>query len=259
MKSAAQKLSTVEPEVLTINVNSTYYKELNQNLRRHVLAGVTAIELKNVFGQRYIGTNLQRPVKINIYGTPGNDLGAFMDGPMIEIFGNAQDGVANTMNSGEITVHGSAGDVLGMSMRGGEVYVRGNVGYRCGIHMKEYGDKKPLVIIGGTSQDFFGEYMAGGTVVILGLNLKDGEPHRANFVGTGMHGGRIFMRGHISPQQLGKEVGVTEPDAADREIIEYAVRKYVAKFGGDTKEILSGQFSKLYPKSLRPYGRLYAY
>lgn len=259
MKSSPQKLLTVESGVLTINVNGTYYRDLNQNLRRHVLAGVTDIELKNVFGQRYIGTNLQRPVRIKLYGTPGNDLGAFMDGPLIEVFGNAQDGVANTMNSGEITVHGSAGDVLGMSMRGGEVYVKGNVGYRCGIHMKEYGDKKPLVVIGGTSQDFFGEYMAGGTVVILGLNLKEGESHRANFVGTGMHGGRIFLRGNIDPHQLGKEVGVVEPEAADREQIEYAVQKYAAKYGGDAKGILSGQFIKLYPKSIRPYGRLYAY
>lgn len=259
MKSTAQKLQAIESGVLTVSAGSTYYRELNQDLRRHVLAGVTDIEINNVFGQRYIGTNLQRPVRIKIHGTPGNDLGAFMDGPMIEVFGNAQDGTGNTMNSGEITVHGSAGDVLGMSMRGGEIFVRGNVGYRCAIHMKEYGDKKPFIVIGGISQDFFGEYMAGGTVVILGLTLKPGETHQANFVGTGMHGGRIFVRGGISTQQLGKEVGLAEPDAADREIIEYAARKYAEKFGADLREILSGQFVKLYPKSLRPYGNLYAY
>ncbi len=34
----------------------------------------------NVCGQRYIGTDLDNHVSIDIYGTPGNDLGAFMNG-----------------------------------------------------------------------------------------------------------------------------------------------------------------------------------
>ena len=53
-----------------------------------------------------------------------------------------------------------------------KTYLRDDVGYRAGIHMKEYGDKKPVLVIGGTAQDFFGEYMAGGIVILLGLNLK---------------------------------------------------------------------------------------
>ena len=60
-------------------------------------------------------------------------------------------------------IHGGAGDIVGHSMRGGEIYIRNNVGYRCGIHMKEYLDQKPMIVVGGTAQDYLGEYMAGGT------------------------------------------------------------------------------------------------
>ena len=52
-------------------------------------------------------------IPIEIYGTPGNDLGAFMSGPTVIVHGNAQDGCGNTMNEGQIIIHGHAGDVTG--------------------------------------------------------------------------------------------------------------------------------------------------
>jgi len=236
-----------------------HYRELNARLRQLVAQGVKRIELHNVYGQRYIGTDLSAPVHIDIYGTPGNDLGAFMEGPSIVVHGNAQDGCGNTMNEGQIVVHGHAGDILGLSMRGGKVFVRDNVGYRVGIHMKEYLDKVPQVVIGGTAQDFLGEYMAGGVLVVLGLNLRPGERHRANFIGTGMHGGVIFLRGEVAPHQLGKEVGVAEPDEADWARLQALITEFAGYFGLDAASILAGRFTKLYPLYLRPYGRLYTY
>ena len=95
------------------------------------------IELHNIYGQRYLGTDLHQMVEIHIYGTPGNDLASFMDGPRIVVNGNAQDGCANTMNGGVVIVHGRAGDATGHSMRGGQVFIRDDVGYRVAIHMKE--------------------------------------------------------------------------------------------------------------------------
>ena len=180
---------------MKLDASGLYYRELNAKLRELVSNGTQRIELHNVCGQRYIGTDLDKPVEIEIFGTPGNDLGAFMDGPRIIVHGNAQDGCGNTMNEGEIIVHGHAGDIIGMSARGGKIFVQEDVGYRAAIHMKEYEDKKPVLVIGGTAQDFVGEYMAGGILVLLGLNLKEGEHHRANFIGTGMHGGVIYLRG----------------------------------------------------------------
>jgi len=245
--------------VVKLDTTGIYYRDLNAQLREIVSNGTEKIELRNVCGQRYLGTDLDKAVDIEIFGTPGNDLGAFMDGPRIVVRGNAQDGTGNTMNEGEIVVYGHAGDIIGLAARGGKIFVREDVGYRAGIHMKEYREKKPVLVIGGTAQDFAGEYMAGGVLLLLGLTLGEGEKHKARFIGTGMHGGVIYLRGDVDEYQLGKEVGVAEPDQADREIIDRYTREFCNHFGCDPEEILSGSFTKLYPKWLRPYGRLYTY
>ena len=236
-----------------------HYSELNRALREAVLAGQSQIELRNVYGQRYIGTNLAGPVRLDIFGTPGNDLGAFMDGPTVIVHGNAQDGCGNTMNDGEIVVHGRAGDIVGLSARGGKILVRDSVGYRVGIHMKEYRGKRPYLVVGGTAQDFLGEYMAGGVLVVLGLDLQDSLKHQAHFIGTGMHGGVIYLRGRVEEHQLGREVGVADLDAGDRAVLEELVAEFCQHFGHAKDEVLEGPFLKLFPLYLRPYGRLYAY
>ena len=245
-------------EVVTIDAQGISHRELNARLRQAACNGTQRIELRNVYGQRYIGTDLNGPVEIEIFGTPGNDLGAFMDGPKITVHGNAQDGCGNTMNSGEIVIHGHAGDIVGLSARGGKILVKEDVGYRAGIHMKEYQDKKPMVIIGGTAQDFLGEYMAGGVLVLLGLNLKQGERHRANFIGTGMHGGVLYIRGGVQEFQLGREVGVGELDESDYLILTELVGEFADHFRYDAQDILKYKFTRLFPLHLRPYGRLYA-
>lgn len=243
-----------------INAEGLFYKDLNKLIRDTVLAhNLEKVRITNVYGQRYIGTNIDRPIKIEINGTPGNDLGAFMNGPIIEVFGNAQDGCGNTMNAGEIIIHGNAGDILGISARGGEIYVKGNVGYRVGIHIKEYKEKKPVLVIGGTAQDFLGEYMAGGVLILLGLNLKGDEKHRATFIGTGMHNGVMFLSGNFDKNQLGKEVGQVDLTDDDKNVLEKHISKFANYFGYNAQELLARQFVKLIPTSLRPYGKLYAY
>jgi glutamate synthase domain-containing protein 3 len=249
----------VHNQVVKIDASGVFYRELNARLRDAVSDGTQRIELHNVYGQRYIGTDLDRLVEIEIFGTPGNDLGAFMNGPRITVHGNAQDGCGNTMNEGEIIVQGHAGDIIGLSARGGKIFVREDVGYRAGIHMKEYDDKKPILVIGGTAQDFLGEYMAGGILILLGLNLGEGACHRANFIGTGMHGGVIYLRGSVDGYQLGKEVGVAELEEKDYQIIRKFIGEFASHFGYDAAEILKHKFTKLFPLWLRPYGRLYAY
>ncbi len=234
-------------------------RELNAQLRYEVSNGTRRIELRNIYGQRYIGTDLDKPVEIDIVGVPGNDLGAFMNGPKIVIHGNAQDGCGNTMNDGEIIVHGHAGDITGLAARGGKIFIREDVGYRAAIHMKEYGEKKPVLVIGGTAQDFFGEYMAGGIVILLGLNLKEGEHHKAKYIGTGMHGGVIYLRGTVEDYQLGKEVGIANLEDDDLQVLQKFVGEFAFHFGFDAGDILKHKFIKLFPLWLRPYGRLYAY
>jgi glutamate synthase domain-containing protein 3 len=249
-----------------LDAEGVHYKDLNRRIRDLVLDGVRNIEVRNIYGQRYIGTNLfgtdRQDVRINIHGTPGSDLGAFMDGPILEVFGNAQDATGNTMNAGRIIIHGSAGDILGYGMRGGEIFVRGNVGYRVGIHMKEYTEKIPTIVIGGTVQDFFGEYMAGGRIIVLNQFFEGNPPTRQSyFMGTGMHGGVIFIPGEVDLHQIGAEVGVTDPTGEEAELISEKIRVFGRIFGipDATERMGNVPFRKLYPKSARPYGRLYAY
>ena len=248
-----------EDSVIKMDATGLHHRELNARLREKVSDGVRKIELHNVYGQRYIGTDLDKPVEIEIFGTPGNDLGAFMNGPKIIVHGNAQDGCGNTMNDGKIIIHGHAGDTVGLSSRGGSVFVRDGVGYRAGIHMKEYRNKKPVLVIGGTAQDFLGEYMAGGILIMLGLDLGEGGCCKTKYVGTGMHGGLIYLRGDIEEYQLGKEVGIAELDDNDCCILKQYVTEFAGCFGYDAGEILAERFIKLFPRWLRPYGRLYAY
>jgi glutamate synthase domain-containing protein 3 len=247
------------PETVELDARGLHYRELNTRLYDLAQQGVRSIILRNVIGQRYLGTNIQKAIRITIHGVPGNDLGAFMDGPYIDVLGGAQDGCGNTMNSGTIAIHGSAGDILGHSMRGGRIFVRGNVGYRVGIHMKEYGAMRPVIVIGGTAQHFLGEYMSGGVMVVLGSQLGPEEPHPSRYVGTGMHGGVIYMRGKIDSTYLGKEVGLSALTGDD----EWTVRRYVGEWaqalGLEAEAYLRIPFTKLTPKTKRPYGNLYAY
>ena len=77
-----------------------------------------------------------------------------MKGPRIVVHGNAQDCCGNTMDHGQIVIHGRAGDITGYSMRGGKIFIRDDVGYRAGIHMKEYGSKRPCLVVGGTAVSY---------------------------------------------------------------------------------------------------------
>lgn len=243
--------------VARIDSAGLHYRDLNQVLRNLGGSEIERVELHNVHGQRYIGTSLRGDVEIIINGTPGNDLGAFMDGPRIHVYGNAQDGCGNTMNSGEIIVHGSAGDIPGYAMRGGRLFIEGNVGYRAGIHMKEYGGQVPSMVIGGTAGDFLAEYLAGGIIVLLGLNLKEGQVHRTSHVGTGMHGGKIYVHGKIAG--LGKETVVEKLTNQDLIVLNKLITDYSRYFGYDPKEISNREFFRIVPNSERPYGKLYAY
>ncbi|HOO89655.1 MAG TPA: hypothetical protein PLA74_02420, partial [Syntrophales bacterium] len=83
--------------MLTIEAKGLYYKALNRQIRKSLARGEKEIVLKDVLGQRYIGGGLESTARFDIHGTPGQDLGAFMNGPKIVVHGNAQDGVGNTM------------------------------------------------------------------------------------------------------------------------------------------------------------------
>ncbi|MBN1882494.1 MAG: hypothetical protein JW885_10000 [Deltaproteobacteria bacterium] len=259
MQDISHAIST-ENGTVTIDCAGIYYRDLNHAIRRMTEAGHAHFTLTNINGQRYIADGIKAEMSIDIHGTPGQDLGAFMNGPIVRVHSNAQDGVGNTMDGGKIAINGIAGDVCGYAMRGGKIHIKEDCGYRVGIHMKEYYEKVPVIIVGGKAGDFFGEYMAGGRLILLGMYSNHPErPTAGLFMGTGMHGGSIFVRGEVERRYLGKELGVATPTDQEMEILEYNLLDFARDFDLDHTEIMSQPFYKYHPTSLRPYGNMYAY
>ncbi len=252
-------MGTGTGEIVRIDASGLHYRDLNRAIRAAAQAGARRVEVEGVLGQRFICAGLKADVEVVIRGVPGNDLGVFMDGPRIEVLGNAQDGVGNTMNAGRIAIHGRAGDVLGYGMRGGRVLVREGVGYRVGIHMKEFRGRVPELVVGESARNFLAEYMAGGRLVVLGLGLPPGTSPVGRYVGSGMHGGALYIRGAVEADQFGLEVGEEELDQEDLAFLEDVLIDYQETFGRDVTGVRPAEFRKFVAKSHRPYGRLYAY
>lgn len=236
---------------MNIAASQLGYAELNEQIRA---AGRECV-LTGCIGQRFIGAGM-RDKQIDIGGTPGNALGAYLNGADITVHGNAQDAVGDTMNAGTIVIHGNIGDAAGYAMRGGEIYVRDNAGYRAGIHMKAYRDKKPVMVIGGRTGSFLGEYQAGGYIIVLGLH-DDGKPIVGNYPCTGMHGGKMFLRVRTEEIKFPKQVSAVPASEADKAEIEKFVTKFCGLFGLDANEILASDFTVVTPDSKNPYKQMY--
>ena len=235
---------------MNISAKDIDFKELNALVR----ASGEDVRITDCFGQRFIGSAL-REKRITIYGTPGNALGAYLDGGIIEVCGNAQDATGDTMNAGRIIIHGNAGDALGYGMRGGGIFVRGDAGYRTGIHMKEYKEKKPVIVIGGRVGSFLGEYLAGGIIVVLGIGATDAVEDY--FTGTGMHGGKILIRTDRKPSNLPEQVVCEVASAGDLQEIEPYIREFAEHFGMEPTLLMKERFFILTPNAKNPYKQLY--
>ena len=218
---------------------------------------MTTAQTGYTLGQRYIGCGAEQG-EITLTQVPGNALGAYLNGAKIELFCNAQDATGDTMNAGEIVVHGSSGDATGYAMRGGAIYIEQDAGYRCGIHMKEYQEKVPVIVIGGRCGSFLGEYQAGGIILVLGIGWEDRVPV-GNFCGTGMHGGRILLRCKKPPCDLPRQVIAQK--AGDEELREFLpyLEEYCQRFGASLNEILDADFYLLTPDTKNPYKQLYTH
>lgn len=242
----------------TFDAQGVYYRQLNEQIREALDNGATDIEITNVNGQRYLFNGIQGDKRLTVHGVPGQDMAMFMNGPTVTVHGNAQDGVGNTMDDGRVVIHGMSGDVLGYGMRGGRILVKGDVGYRVGIHMKAFEEKIPVLVIGGKAGDFLGEYMAGGAILLLGMfSDRPYAPISGRSLGTGMHGGIIYVRGQVPKEQLWEHLVVEPADEADMARIREYVTDYAQTFDEDPQRILDSEFIRLKPWSHRPYGNMY--
>ena len=256
-------LPTIEPVVekldgkTVVTLGTVHFTEGNAAVRA-ALEDADVVELRETFAQRYLGCGMPVGKRLEIHGVPGNDMACYMDGGEIEVFGNAQDQVANTMNDGDIVIHGRVGDAAGYGMRGGRILVRDGCGWRVGIHMKQYGDKAPAIVIGGDAGSFLGEYQAGGIIIVLGLG-SGGRAPVGRFVGTGMHGGRMLLRCDTLPPDLPAQVAARRAGKDDLAAVEPYLAEYCGVFGLAQEDILRENFFLLEPNTQNPYRQLYCY
>lgn len=245
-------MTSTQLEKGTVSLGTLHFKEANE-LVREALATHDTVELHDVFAQRYLGCTMPKGKRLEIFGTPGNDLASYLDGGSVEIFGNAQDQIGNTMNEGEIIVHGRCGDAAGYGMRGGRILIREGCGWRVGIHMKQYQDKCPIIVIGGDAGSFLGEYMAGGIIVLLG---KPGD-----YIATGMHGGVIYLKHQLDDDDVPEGLVQEKVSESDMSTLNTLLTSYNDHFVAELSEPIDtgGEgFYCLRPASSRPYASMYA-
>lgn len=256
-----------------------HHRELNKNIREAIKDGYDWIVLKNVKGQRFIGAGIREKVTIEVFGDAGLDLGVFSEGATIIVHGCSEYLLGNTLNDGELVVYGDSWDITGMGARGGKVFVMGNGGSRIGIHMKEYKDKKPVIVYGGAVKQYCGEYMAGGIIVVLGLDFRDAindkkkpisreniDPAKIKNIeseivqsdlGAGIHGGTIYIRGEVPDHYLGVYAVKDELTARDKEILTPILERFCELFNVPIDFVWNAKFTKIRPISSRPFGKVY--
>ncbi len=236
---------------MIINAEGLDHKALNQQIQ----IAEDNITITNCCGQRFIASGM-KDKHIRIEGTPGNALAAYLDGGVIEVNGNAQDAVGDTMNEGTVIIHGNIGDAAGYAMRGGRIYIEKDAGYRAGIHMKAYESKIPVMIIGGKAGSFLGEYQAGGVIIVLGLSNSKHKTIGA-FPCTGMHGGKMYIRGNCNQITFPSNVCVRNVDPLEKEILKKELLGYCEVFNFDIEKIMDSDFTLITPDSKNPYTQMY--
>ena len=80
----------------------------------------------------------------------------------------------------------------------------------------------------------------------------------AKFIGSGMHGGTIYIRGEVEEDSLSGYVMSAEVDNEDRRVLGTVVDEFSREFRISRREIMDCEFVKLVPNGRRPYESLYA-
>ena len=217
--------------MLSINAEGLDHRELNEALR----SAERSCRIESCCGQRFIAAGMADK-DIILQGVPGNALGAYLNGSRITVQGNAQDAVGDTMNAGTIVIHGNVGDAAGYAMRGGRIFVKGNTGYRAG--------------------SFLGEYQAGGVIIVLDLDTRQGKCV-GKYPCTGMHGGKMFLRSNCEDIDFPEQVTARQASPDDMNELRGHLMDYCKLFGLDLDEVMDAHFTVVTPDSRNPYEEMY--
>jgi glutamate synthase domain-containing protein 3 len=145
--------------------------------------------------------------------------------------------------------------------------------------MKQFKDKKPTIVYGGRVKQYCGEYMAGGTIIVLGLNYRDAvidrkkpvsrenidpkkikeypEPVVQSYLVCGMHGGVIYVRGAVPESSLGIYAVKDEFTDEDKAAIAPQIKRFSELFNVPDDLIWNKKYTKIRPISSRPFGKVY--
>ena len=154
--------------------------------------------LYQVRGQRLISTAVMGDgdtddVEIDIYGTPGEYLGAFMQGGVLRVHGNAQNFTAMGMHHGTLQIFGNAGKVCGYASKGGRVFVLGDINDRAWANSVNDSRCQSLQVhIFGSASKYAGESLMGGDFFCGGLSFATNGSLRTQprpYRGTKLLGG----------------------------------------------------------------------
>ncbi|MDD3946907.1 MAG: glutamate synthase, partial [Clostridia bacterium] len=131
----------------------------------------------------------------------------------------------------------------------------GNSGDRTGIHMKQYKNNRPTIVIGGKTGSFMGEYLAGGTIIVLGLQ---GESPLTGFMfGSGMHGGKIYFRTDGMPECYDENINARKAEPEDMRAVAEVLKDYCAEFSLDYAKVTDAVFYVIDSETVNPYRRMY--
>ncbi len=171
-----------------ISGSTFHYVSTVRNVNRAV-GTLTGSALTRALGARTLGDD---HIQIDLQGSAGQSLGAFMPGGMtIRLRGDTNDYAGKGLSGGRIVIRPDAsatfasdeniiaGNVIGYGATSGEIFISGIVGERCAVR-----NSGATVVVEGTG-DHACEYMTGGVVVILGDVGRN--------LAAGMSGGTLYL------------------------------------------------------------------
>ena len=91
---------------------------------------------------------------------------------------------------------------------------------------------------------------------MLGLG-SGGRKLVSNFPCTGMHGGKIYLRGDCSEVLLPDQLTVNHAAEQDMEEISEYIFEFSTEFGFDPAQVLDAPFTVVTPDTKNPYKQMY--
>ena len=92
--------------------------------------------------------------------------------------------------------------------------------------------------------------------MVLGLNRGDKRIVH-NFPCTGMHGGKLILRGDCADVTFPGQVSTRTPTDEDFILVRKYVTEYCSLFGADIEKVLRSPFTVVTPDSANPYKQMY--